>query len=229
MQRRLVQDVMTRDVTTVHVGTGFRQMVRSLLDHGIGALPVVDDTGRVLGVVSETDLLAKRISGIEVEPRAWTILSHDGRRTHGNRRATVAARLMTEPPIVVGVEASLARAAYLMIRHDVRHLPVVDADGRLLGIVSRSDLLTEYLRDDDEIRHDVIDEVLVDQFGLDTEKVKVEVEHGRVALLGNVDHATTAAGLVHAAEQIPGVVLVTSTLKWQTDDLSVHGQRAATK
>jgi CBS domain-containing protein/nucleotide-binding universal stress UspA family protein len=226
MERRLVQDVMSRDVATIHVGAGFRWMVRKVLDEGVGALPVVDATGRVVGVVSETDLIAKQITGIDVEPRMWFMFTRAGRRAHAKRPATAAARLMSEPPVVIGPGASLARAAYLMTRHNVRHLPVVDADGRPLGIVSRGDLLREYLRDDDEIRTDVLHDVLVDGLDLAPDALDVEVLHGEVTLSGFADRASTAAAASRLAGRVPGVVRVTDLMKWRVDDRTARSRRA---
>ena len=134
---------------------------------------------------------------------------------------------MTPPAITVDLGDSLARAAYLMQRHKVWHLPVVDADDRLLGIVSRGDLLRIFLRPDAEIREDIRSDVLGDTLELAENAFKVSVDGGVATLAGNLELASTAAAAIRLAATVPGVVHAVDRLTWSNDDLSATGHRTA--
>lgn len=223
MRQSLVQHVMTEDVVSVRLFTPYREIVETMARRKVGALPVLDPGGRVAGVVSETDLIAKQVIGPEVEPRMWHRFSRAGRRARAKRALVDARQLMTRPAVTVGQDESLARAAYLMQRHNVRHLPVVDGDNRLLGIVSRGDLLRIFLRPDAEIREDIRRDVLVDTLELRDDAVRVLVDRGVATLSGKLELASTAAGAARLTATVPGVVDVVNRLTWTTDDLSPAG------
>ena len=150
MRRWLVRDVMTRDVVTVGESTPYKEVVDTLASHAIGAAPVVDHDGRVVGVVSEADLLhTLEFRG----PETHTPLLKPGRRrTTGTKASADTVKdLMSAPPVIVNPAASLTAATRLMAAEGVKRLPV-DGDGRLVGFLSRRDLLRIYLRDDWQIR-----------------------------------------------------------------------------
>jgi CBS domain-containing protein len=151
-----VATVMTADVVTVGPGAVYKEVAERLRDHRVSAVPVVDAERRVIGVVSEADLLLK-------EERPDRPLGGPLVHPHGDAaraEARNAAALMTSPAVTVGPEATLTEAARLMHRRHVKRLPVVDADGRLVGIVSRADLLQVFLRGDDAIATEVRVDVL---------------------------------------------------------------------
>jgi CBS domain-containing protein len=223
MRQSLVQDVMTENVVSVRLFAPYREIVETMARHHVGALPVLDAGGHVAGVVSETDLIAKQVTGPDVEPRAWNRLTRAGRRSHAKRGLYNAQQLMTQPPITVHLGASLARAAYLMQRHNVRHLPVVDGDGRPLGIVARGDLLRVFLRPDPDIRTDIVREVLAGTLDLAEDAISVTVDAGVAALEGNLELASTATAAATLTATVPGVVDVINRLTWNTDDVSAQG------
>jgi CBS domain-containing protein len=220
MRQALVRDVMTEDVVSVRLFTSYREIVEIMARRKVGALPVLDPGGRVVGVVSETDLIATQVIGPEIEPGGWNRFSRAGRKARAKRGVLDARRLMTQPPITVPLDAGLARAAYLMRRHNVRHLPVVDGDDRPLGIISRGDLLRVFLRPDAEIREDIRHDVLADTLELPEDAFQVRVDGGVATLSGNLELASTAAAAVRLAATVPGVVDVVDQLTWTTDDLS---------
>jgi CBS-domain-containing membrane protein len=217
MQPLLVRDVMTDQVVTVRSFAKFREITATMLSHDVGALPVVDSMGHALGVVSRTDLIAK-----QARPGAWEKLTVRGRRTRSAARATTAARLMTGRPVTVTPETTLTRAAHLMQRHAVTHLPVVDEHGIVVGIVARGDLLGMFLRDDAAIREDVVRDVLVEGIDADPGTIDVEVADGIVTVTGMVDYASTAAYALREIRIIPGVVDAVDKLTWTTDDTTPH-------
>ncbi len=210
--RAVVADVMTANVVTVRPDTGYQHIVNLLIGHEVSAVPVVDDENRVLGVVSEGDLATK------VEFAAMWPVTH-GQSQHGRRRtvakvksmADTAAALMTAPAVTIDSRASLAAAARVMADADVKRLPVVDSQGRLVGIVSRRDLLRTHLRSDLQIRQEVA-EVLGGWFHLQPGQTSVAVVDGVVTLVGEVADRRQAELAVKFVGAIDGVVDVVDGL-----------------
>ena len=223
MKAWTVCDVMTRRVVSVDRATSYRNLVDLLAEKRISALPVIDEAGHVLGIVSETDLLRKIEYNGGEEPRIF-----DGPRRRDDRRRSqgrIAADLMSAPPIVVTADTSITVAARTMRRENVKRLPVVDEHGRLIGIVTRGDLLKTHLRTDQEILDDVRTGVLRRFLPEDEDTVIAAVVDGVVTLTGKVDRWTSADITERLTRQIAGVVDVTSTLDYRFDDRQVHGSR----
>ncbi|WP_037889335.1 CBS domain-containing protein [Streptomyces sp. NRRL S-87] len=183
-----VDDVMTHAVVSVAQGAMVKEIVETMQRWRISALPVVSAEGRVLGVVSEADLLRKA---------EGTDTSHD----------ICAGQLMTVPPLTVRRYATITGAARLMARGHLKRLPVVDDDDRLVGVVSRGDLLKIYLRSDEDIAEEVR-EVLMKQLipGGGSAVVRVHVDHGLVRLTGSIPDPAMHDVLVRATRSVPGVV-----------------------
>jgi CBS domain-containing protein len=215
--RRRVRDVMTSDVCTVDQDASFKQVAELLAERRVSALPVLDGDGRVVGVVSEADLLLKE--EFPDGPAGGRVF--EGRRRRAARAKAAGdsvAELMTSPAVTVGPDVPVAEAARLLHRHGVKRLPVVDPAGPLLGIVSRADLLKVFLRSDDEIASDVRQEVLLRSLWVDPDSVTVDVRDGVVTLGGRLERrsqATIAVSLVHALD---GVVDVVDRLTFELDD-----------
>jgi CBS domain-containing protein len=220
MGRKLVRDVMTDAVVVVRVDTGFKHIVDALADFGVSAVPVVDDGGRVVGVVSEADLLHKaEFEGAEVHAR---LFDRPRRRAAKEKAAgDTAGALMTSPAITITSDASVGEAARVMESLQVKRLPVVGADGRLVGIVSRRDLLRTYLRPDSEIQREIASQVLRRTLLLDPTEIQVSVNEGRVTLRGKADRRSTADIAVRLAHGIDGVVNVVDELTWDVDDIAM--------
>ncbi|GAB1692681.1 CBS domain-containing protein [Krasilnikovia sp. M28-CT-15] len=217
MKDRKVSDVMTDATVFVEENASYRDVVELLMKHRISGLPVVDAFQRVTGVVSEADLLRKIEYAGDDEPR----LFDRRRRQRAKASARTARDLMSTPPVVVPRGTSITTAARLMDQEDVRRLPVVDDLGRLVGVVSRSDLLRVHLRTDDEIRTDVEASVLRPFLADDATEVSVTVVDGVVTMSGRVDRWSAAELVARRTRQIPGVVDVISTLGFTFDDREV--------
>jgi CBS-domain-containing membrane protein len=217
MRKWRVQDVMSGDVATVRADTPYRRIVDLLASRHVSAVPVVDDERRVLGVVSEGDLLHK----VELigEPHEWRVFEGNRRRTARVKAdGLVAADLMTGPAVTIMARASVVAAARRMSAERVKRLPVVDDLGRLVGIVSRGDLLRTHLRPDADIRHDVVDEVLRRVLAVEDGTVEVTVNDGVVRLVGRLDRATSVEIAGRLAAQVSGVVEVRNDLDYDFDD-----------
>ncbi|TMC07142.1 MAG: CBS domain-containing protein [Chloroflexi bacterium] len=209
-----VDEVMTRQVVTVRPATPYKELVALMSRHAIGALPVVDlvdSDGRLVGMVSGTDLLAKEraAAGARRASRA--------RAEQAKAHAETAGELMTSPVVTARAGDALARAARIMHRARVRHLPVVDATGRLVGILSRGDLLKPYLRSDESIRHEVATEVLGRLMDLPPDAVEVSVDEGLVTLRGELETSSAGDVAVRLASAVEGVVGVRNRLGYRLD------------
>jgi CBS-domain-containing membrane protein len=217
MRQWLVQDVMTRDVLTVTPQTAYREIVDLLVRCRVTAVPVVDEERRVIGVVSEADLLHK-VEFIGDQHQRRTFERPSRRSARDKAHAASAADLMTAPAITVRAETSVVAAARRMELDHVKRLPVVGADGRLVGIVSRRDLLSMHLRPDPEIRVDIVENVLRRALWIDPVCVEVDVIDGRVTVAGRVERKSTAGLVTRLAADVPGVVSVVDRLGWNFDD-----------
>jgi CBS domain-containing protein len=211
---RRVSDVMTTSVVTVDRITAYQEIDRLLTEHRISGMPVLKMGREVVGVVSEADLLAAE----DEKSRRARMASSVGRRRLLRKQPHVnltAGSMMTAPAITIGPDATIPAAARLMNTHRIRRLPVVDQDGKLVGLVSRRDLLSVFLRPDADIAHDVrqvLDEIPV----TDPEDVIVAVHHGVVTLTGTVPADNRHRGLLplalHMIWDIDGVVDVVNQL-----------------
>ncbi|KAB1902140.1 CBS domain-containing protein [Micromonospora sp. AMSO1212t] len=215
-----VADVMTRDVATVTEETPYREVVDVLVRQRISGVPVVDSFRRVLGVISEADLLHKvERSGHPDERRVF-----EGRRRRTAREkagALVARDLMTAPAVTTHERASLAATARLMDHEAVKRLPVLDDLGRLAGIVTRGDLLRVHLRTDAEIREEVVHEVLYRVLSVRDGLVTVQVRGGEVTMDGRLDRRSAVELAGRLAAQVAGVVAVHNTIGYDVDDTTL--------
>jgi CBS domain-containing protein len=213
----LVQDLMTTPVVTVGPATPFKEIVARLAERRVSAVPVVDDQGRVLGVVSEADLLLKQeYPDPDADlPLVWT---RRRRAEHDKAAATAARDLMTVAVVSIPPEATVAEAARRMHRAGVKRLPVVDQGGRLVGIVSRADLLRVFNRPDQAIRREIIDDVIVGEFMTDPDRFFIQVHDGVVVLEGRVERRSLLPYLVRAVHGVEGVVRVENRLAYDVDD-----------
>ncbi|MEV6327740.1 CBS domain-containing protein [Streptomyces sp. NPDC051909] len=204
-----VADVMTRRVVAVQSDADFKEIVAAMERWKITAVPVLAGEGRVVGIVSEADLLLKeefrdhRLGLVEQLHRL------EATAKAGSRRAK---DLMTSPAVTVGPEASLPRAARLMAAHRVKRLPVVDEHGTILGIVSRADLLKVFLRTDEELAAEVRRDVVEHLFPLSRDRVAVRVDAGVVTLSGEVRDSALIPMAARLARTVEGVVDVRSEL-----------------
>jgi CBS domain-containing protein len=214
----LVRDVMTDAVVTVDQATPFKDVIGVLAAHRIGAVPVLDRAGRVVGIVSETDLLLKQEQPHATEAAASPF---EGRRRRAERRRAAgrtARDLMSVPAATVAPMLPVARAARVMRERNVKHLPVVDGDGRLVGIVSRGDLARVFLRPDGELLRDV--QALKESLrpDLDPAAIRVRVAGGVVELTGFAERRSTAAVLAYRTRRLDGVVGVDARVDFHLDD-----------
>ena len=215
-----VAEVMTRDVVTVGPDTPFKAIAALLAECDISSVPVADPGGVLVGLVSEADLLRKQAErplgpeGQTASP-AWSA-------ERAKARAETAAGLMTTAVCTARPGWSVPEAARAMDRHRVKRLVVVDEADRVVGIVSRSDLLGVFLRPDEEIGEEILDEILDRVLRLDERQVQVHVRDGVVTLRGAVEFRSTARIAERLALGVDGVVAVRPLIDYAVDDTPAH-------
>jgi CBS domain-containing protein len=225
MRTWTVNDVMTTDVVTAAPDMPYRALVDELVGRRVSALPVIDYLGHVQGVVSEADLLRRIEYADDDDPPPRLFASRHRRAERAKADARTAVDLMTTPAVTVLTGTSVARAARLMDAENVKRLPVVDDLGRIVGIVSRTDLLKVHLRPDAEIRADVVQEILRGVLVVEQGQVRASVADGVVTLAGRVDRRSAVDLALRLARHIPGVVDVVSHLSYDFDDTDLVTNR----
>lgn len=221
MRKWTVADVMTTDVVAVPEDATYRTIVEILAERRISAVPVVDAARQVVGVVSEADLLYKvEFVGAVAHRRIFPTRRRSPRE---KGEGTVAREFMTAPAVTADPKTSLHAAARLMTEKGVKRLPVVTEDGVLTGLVSRTDLLKVHLRTDEDLRHDITEEVLLRTLWLEPLVVDVQVTNGVVTLRGQVDRRTSADLAAQLVASVPGVVAVDDHLTYELDDTDLTG------
>jgi CBS domain-containing protein len=197
-----VVDLMTTDVITVSPDTGIRDAARLMFRNRVSGLPVVDEANRLAGIITEADFLRLEVAREEDSPDA----------------VESVGEAMTSGVVTVDPALSIYEAAKIMSVQDIKRLPVVDQEGRLLGIISRADVVSLFTRPDDviedEIREDLIRRVLF----VDPDQLDVEVQNGVVVFVGQIGTRTEARLLTELASRLDGVIRVDSRLTWRIDD-----------
>jgi CBS domain-containing protein len=222
MTHAYVEDVMTADVVAVRTNVSYRDLAAGLRKHRVSGFPVVDDEGKVVGVVSESDLLAVGTPGPAgnaglAERRGHPAFRHHHYQHHHHQPSAAvptAADLMTHPAVTIRPDEPVRRAAELMSARKLRRLPVVDRAGCLVGILSRADVLSVFARPDEEIRREITQDVFMDGFFLDPAPFTVTVEDGIVTLAGRLGSAILGRNLVDAVQQLEGVVTVRDSFSY---------------
>jgi CBS-domain-containing membrane protein len=227
MRITTVKDVMTTEALAVQEDAGFKEMVTAMRSQHVTALPVIDSAGRVVGLVTDADLMHKEVSpdltaGLAASDMlAWHVT--------GETRASgvSAADMMTWPVVTVTDDATIEEAARLMQARHAKQLPVVDGNGKLRGIVSRLDVLSVFERPDAEIKDEVANGIIALRFGLDPREFAETVRSGIVTVTGPVDRREDALGMLSAIRHLEGVVSVRDGLSYPPEDKCGPQSRAA--
>ena len=198
-----VLDLMTTEVFKVSPHTPIKQAAQLMVRHRVSGLPVVDDLGRVTGIITEADFLRLEVARGEAEDPEPI--------------ATVG-EVMSRGVVTIGPEEGITEAAKVMVVQDVKRLPVVDDDGTLQGIISRLDIVAVFTRPDeiieDEIREDLVRRVLF----VDPDAIEVSVRGGVVTFRGEIGTRDESRLLEELARRLDGVMRVENELAWRLDD-----------
>jgi CBS domain-containing protein len=223
-----VSELMTKKVLTIGPEAPIKDVAKILVAHGISGLPVCDIEGEVLGVISEGDILYKEHDPAEGHmggPLGWIIEGAPNSKGYTKAKALTARKAMTSPAITIAPWESVSQAARMMCEHHVNRLPVVQNE-RLVGIVTRADLVRAFTRTDAEIEQELKQDVLERTMWIDPGKVEVNVENGVAALSGRLPTRRDVELLNKLAARVPGVVAVESTVEWDVDETTRKGRRS---
>src|SRR5215475_7466186 len=207
---KTVKDIMTTRVIWVSKNATFREMAAALREYRVSAFPVVDDDRKVIGGVSEADMLAKE--ALIDEPGFVGGILH--RRDQAKARGITAGDLMTTAVVAVRPEDTVEHAAKLMYDRGVKRLPVTDESGHLVGIISRADVLSVFDRTDGAIHHEITQDVLVGEFVQDPRDFQVTAMDGIVTLSGSPETNDIGHRIIRRVRHVPGVVAVRDRLDY---------------
>jgi CBS domain-containing protein len=210
-----VSDVMTRKLITASPETTFQEAVRLLEDNRISGLPVIDDDGKLVGIVSEADLLNK---AEKREPDAYVLESRRHRLDRSRASALDVASAMSRDIVSVRPDSPIALAAREMHARGFKRLPVVDSEGRLVGIVSRGDVLKVFLRSDAELAAEVRGILNEAERTFRSSRLAVRVTGGVVDLDGRLRSKNQVDATVRAVAGVDGVIGVYSRIGYESDD-----------
>ena len=216
-----VKDLMTERPIMVGPETPLKDVARIFAEHRISGAPVVDAEGDVLGVISEADIVVKEMGPDAPRHGLLARLLAGGAGVDPRVAATTAGEAMTSPAITAAPDRGVAEAAITMVDSGVKRLPVVDHAGKLVGIVTRGDLVRAFARSDAEIEREIREDVVADAFWIDDPALEIRVEQGSVRLAGRISRRTDVELLPGMVARVPGVVSVHSTLRWRHDDRGV--------
>lgn len=215
-----VKDVMTNDPVTVGPDAPLKQVAELLVTHRISGLPVVGAAGEPLGVVSEADLIVKEAGQPEARGGLgwrWLFPRHGDAEVKAKLATRTAGEAMSSPAIAIRPETTVTEAARTMTENSVNRLPVVDGEGRVVGIVTRADLVRMFVRSDAELRREIEHDVILGMLWMEPGRVSVQVVQGAVSLSGRTATKLDAELLPRLVRGVPGVVAVTSDITWEVD------------
>jgi CBS domain-containing protein len=209
-----VADVMTPDPVAVRANASFKEIAAMLRQQHATAFPVLDAHDQVIGVVSEADLLPKEALEAGYEGHRGPLAGPRHRSERQKATGVTASDIMSRPPITIGPFDLVSHAAHVMYDHNVSCLPVVDA-GRLIGLITRAEVLGVFGRADADIRWEVLDKVITQEFLVEPAVISVTVRDGVVTLTGRPESAEVARGIVTAVRHLEGVVAVCDQLSYR--------------
>lgn len=210
-----VSDVMTRQLIAASPETTFKQAVRLLEDNRISGLPVIDSDGKLVGIVSEADLLNK---AEKRDPDAYVLESRRHRLDRSRASALDVASAMSRDIVSVRPESPIALAARVMHARGFKRLPVVDSEGKLVGIVSRGDVLKVFLRSDAELATEVRGILDHAQRIFGGSRLEAKVTGGVVDLGGRLRSKNQVDATVRAVAAVDGVIGIYSRIAYESDD-----------
>lgn len=204
-----VSDAMTADLVTTTPETTLKDAAGEMVRHRISGLPVVNDSGTVVGVLSETDVVAKEV---EARPRDSALRRFlEGPAVDDRFYARTVGDAMTTPARTIEPGRPVAQAASIMLAEGINRLPVVDEHGKLVGLLTRGDLVRVFARDDATIGRELV-QMIRDDLWIDPSELEIDVVHGRVTIVGDVENEADARVIRTLARRVPGVVEVISKL-----------------
>lgn len=212
-----VIDLMTINVETATPGDSLKEAARRMVRRGVSGLPVLDADGLLVGIITEADFLAREADRSETRGRR-RLLDALYSDTDPVPDDNTVGGAMTPHPTVIYPDASLTEAARVMVSHGVKRLPVVDDEGKLLGVISRADVVNAFTRPDDVIEEEIRQDVLKRVLFVDPDEIDVIVEEGVVTLGGTLPSRSDVRLLTELTRRLDGVVRVDNQTDFEVDD-----------
>jgi len=214
-----VRDLMTTDILTVGPEASLKEAARRMLEGEISGLPVINDDGNLVGIITEADFMAteadrrvtRRAGLLRLFVRDAEIPSHE----------RLVGDVMTADVKVIGPESDHAEAARLMEKEGIKRIPVV-ADGQLIGLIARADMLKAYVRSDQEIIDEIQGHVMKDILWIDSRRVEIECVDGNVIVSGHLETKSDASLLIELTRRLDGVTSVSDHLTWEVDNTKLE-------
>ena len=219
-----IRDIMTTDVKTVRSTTPLKEAAGILAERRISGLPVVDAQGYVVGVLSEGDILFKESGKAEKPSLFERLVAAPSTGLDLKLAATTAGEAMSAPALTIGPRRSVSEAANVMIEQGVNRLPVVDDENKLIGIVTRADLVRAFVRSDEDVAKEIREDVIRRTLWIESDAIEVTVAGGEVSLSGEVETKSDAELIPAFVQRVPGVVSVLSKLRWREEGDTGHGR-----
>jgi CBS domain-containing protein len=214
-----LNDLMTRDVITIGPDAPLKEAARRMIEAGVSGLPVTDDTGSLVGVITEADFV-KEEANRRAKRRARLLRWLD--REEPDHHHRTVGDVMTREVLTLGPEADHAEAARLMKKSNIKRVPVVSKTGEMVGVVSRGDILRAFARPDAAIIDEIETRVMGEILWIDRTLVRITCEEGNVTLAGELDTRTDAALLAELTRRLDGVVSVDNLLTWKVDNTKLQ-------
>jgi CBS domain-containing protein len=210
---------MTTEILTVGPEASLKEAARRMLEGEISGLPVINDDGDLVGIITEADFMAteadrrvtRRAGLLRLFVRDAEIPSHE----------RLVGDVMTADVKVIGPESDHAEAARLMEKEGIKRIPVV-ADGRLIGLIARADMLKAYVRSDEEIIDEIQGHVMKDILWIDSRRVEIECVDGNVIVSGHLETKSDASLLIELTRRLDGVTSVSDHLTWEVDNTKLE-------
>jgi len=208
-----VLDIMTPDPVALRAEASFKEIAARLREQHAPAFPVLDADNNVIGVVSEADLLPKEALEAGYEGHRGPLAGPRHRAEREKALGVTASDIMSRPPVTIGAFDLVSHAAHVMYDRKVSCLPVVDR-GRLIGMITRADVLSVFGRADADIRWEILNKVILGEFVAEPAAFSVTVRDGVVTLTGSPETAEVGHGIVTAVRHLEGVVAVHDQLRY---------------
>ena len=217
-----VVDLMASDVISVLRETSLRDAARLMVEKGISGLPVTDDEGTLVGVVSEGDFLRKEVDRGDLMGRGLLGVLFDNRNSLAE--AETVGEVMATTVFTVSPDATLVEAARTMTTHGVKRLPVVTREGKLVGVISRRDVVAAFTRPDELIEDEIREDILRRLLFLDPALLEISVDAGVVTIAGELPTRTDTRLLEAMVQRTDGVIRAEINVTWRVDDTQVGNE-----
>ncbi len=214
-----VLDLMSTELIRVRPETTLRDAARLMVEAKISGLPVTDDEGNLVGLVTESDFLRKEVDRGEIMDTGLLGILFNNRDSLAE--AETVEEVMATDLFTISPEATLVEAARAMTSHGIKRLPVVDREGKLIGVIARSDIVAAFTRPDELIEDELKEDVMRRLLFLDPGLVNIEVDGGVVRISGELPTRSDARLLEAMVQRTDGVIRAELDVTWKVDDTKI--------